>query len=539
MNLKKYRQIIILLVALVAAYYIANWREVVHLLPGSDYVTRTQAEKKIDEVLGYVDRYYVDSVDWQKSARGAIDGLLKTLDPHSVYFSLEEVRQNEENFSGKYQGIGIQFDILDGYITVIAVIPGSPSERVGLQAGDQIVKINGENAKGLTTSQVPKKLKGRPGTEVTVTIKRPGVKKTFDVTIVRDEIPIFTVNTHFMLDDSTGYVWLNRFASTTADELEDALRDLEDKGLRRLILDLRDNGGGFLRQAVQVTAKFIAGHRKVVSTRGRLARFDEDFYTDDFGMTRARNYPLILLIDHGTASAAEIVAGAIQDYDRGLIVGTNSFGKGLVQNEFELDDGSRVRLTVSKYYTPSGRLIQRPFKGKSISDYYKQAFEDTSEVQPDSSQKRPVYFTKGGRKVYGGGGIHPDVEVKFDSYSRSPEMTTRFFEKRVFFETATELIKEHPGWKSDFERFYRRFQVTPGMLRLLKKVARQRGADFSEQDFKRDILFIKNRLKAVIARNLWGQERYYMVLLQHDNQLKTARELFPEIPKRLPLSAQK
>ncbi len=538
MQTQKIKNIILIIVAALLVYSLLHIQQT-GLLPFSGDAALKRTQDKLDEVLGYVGAYYVDSVNWEQSSKGAIEGLLRTLDPHSVYFTQAEVQRNEENFQGRYQGIGIQFDIIDGYVTVISVIPGSPSEEVGLQAGDQIIRINGKDAKNITTAQVPKRLKGPRGSEVTVTIKRPGVKKPFDVDIMRDEIPIVTINTYFKVDSLTGYVWLNRFASTTADELEQALLALEKQGIKRLILDLRDNGGGFLRQAVRVAAKFIPGHRKVVYTRGRISKFDDDFYTDDFGYTKSRTYPLIVLIDGGTASASEIVAGAIQDYDRGLLVGTTTFGKGLVQNEFELNDGSRVRLTVSKYYTPSGRLIQRPYKGKSRTAYFRHEQEDSSKASGDSSKVHPVFHTQAGRVVYGGGGIQPDAEVPFEYTSKSPEMVAAFMRKRIFFETAVELEKEHPGWKQNFNEFYRHFNINDTMLRRLKKKALSRKIAVKNKDFIRDRRYLKNRLKAEIARNVWGMDQFYRILLQYDNQLEASMKLFPKMEEMLQFKKSK
>ncbi len=493
---------------------------------------------KVRSVFAFIDKLYVDEVDWDAAKTGAINGALETLDPHSVYISKEQAELNQEEFEGRYQGIGIQFDVIEGYITVISVIPGSPSEEVGLQSGDKIIKINGESAYDISISEVPKKLKGRKGTNVTVTIRRPGVAESFDVDITRGEIPIFTVNTYFMVDDSTGYIWLNRFASTTAQEVEDALTELEGQGMKRLLFDLRSNGGGYLQEAVKLVGKFIPGHKKVVYTRGRLSRFNNEFYTDDFGQSEVRDYSLVILIDYGSASASEIVAGAIQDYDRGLIAGTNSFGKGLVQNEFELRDNSRLRLTVSKYYTPSGRLIQKPYEGKERTEYY-YGFDpldaDSAVHAPaegDSAEaERPVYHTEAGRIVYGGGGITPDVEIKYESGSESPDMMRHFFQKRIFFETASAYAAKHPELENDFAYFLNKFSISEKLLRQMKQKAKEKGVQFEAQDFTRDIPFLKNRLKAEIARILWGMEKYYQVLLQRDNQYEQALELFPEAKK--------
>ncbi|MEJ2055269.1 MAG: S41 family peptidase, partial [Calditrichaceae bacterium] len=402
----KKKKYLLLIFGVIALSLIASYFDSQVLSLNTDRYTRKKNVDKFNEVIRYMDNAYVEDINWKPSIEGAIEGMLETLDPHSVYITAEDAAVNEENFEGRYQGIGIHYDVIDGYLTVISVIPGSPSEEVGLQAGDRIVKINGKSAYDISMADVPKKLKGPAGSPVDVTIQRNGSEETFDVTIVRGEIPIFTLNTYFMVNENTGYVWVNRFARTTSTELEDALMDLEEHGMERLVLDLRGNGGGLLKEAVKVVAQFIPGHKKVVYTRGRFSRYDEQFFTDDFGVTRTYDVPLIVLLDGGSASASEIVAGALQDYDRALIIGTNSFGKGLVQNEFKLNDGSRIRLTVSKYYTPSGRLIQKPYKNKALDQYFTESAEPETTADStsgDSLQNRPVYYTQNGRKVYGGG----------------------------------------------------------------------------------------------------------------------------------------
>ncbi|RMI08709.1 MAG: S41 family peptidase, partial [Calditrichaeota bacterium] len=316
---------------------------------------REEQLKKLLKVARLADLYYVEEVNWEEAVEGAITGMLEKLDPHSVYIPPEKVKENKESFAGKYEGIGIQFDIINGYLTVIAPIPGSPSDQLGIRSGDRIIKINGESAIGLTSDEVISRLKGPRGTAVRVTIQRPGVSEPLEFTIVRDVIPISTITAHFMVDDSTGYLAINRFAAITAREVEEKLAELEAQGMKRLLLDLRGNSGGYLHEAVKVAGKFIPGHKLIVYTRGRDGRIDEEYYADQFPRKVVRSYPLIVLIDRGSASASEIVAGAIQDHDRGLIVGENSFGKGLVQKEFSLQDGSAVRITTARYYTPSGR----------------------------------------------------------------------------------------------------------------------------------------------------------------------------------------
>lgn len=520
---KKQKNYLLLLFAIIIVSLIASHFDSKVLSLNSDRYSKLNNIEKFNEVIRYVDNVYVEEVQWETSIEGAVTGLLETLDPHSVYINANDAVINEESFEGKYQGIGIHYDVIDGYLTVISVIPGSPSEEVGLQAGDRIVKINGKSAYEISMADVPKKLKGPAGTSVDVTIKRNGLKDAFDITIVRGEIPIFTLNTYFMVDENTGYIWINRFARTTAAELQDALKELEKQGLDRLVLDLRGNGGGLLKEAVKVVGQFIPGHKKVVYTKGRFPQYNEEFYTDEFEVNTIYHFPLIVLLDGGSASASEIVAGALQDYDRALIIGTNSFGKGLVQNEFQLNDKSRIRLTVSKYYTPSGRLIQKPYKDKEIEQYYSESIENNVEqdtAKADSSDNRPVFYTQSGRKVYGGGGISPDIEIEFKSVSKANETVRKLLQKRVFFELASDLVLENPSWAENFRKFKHTFYADEEIFQKLKNIAGTKNIDFNDSDIKKDKVYLNNRIKAEITRNIWGMSRYYEVILEFDNQFQ-------------------
>ena len=489
---------------------------------------------KFTEIVDYISTYYVDDVDWDQTMIGAIDGLLRKLDPHSVYISAEDAELNEENLQGMYQGIGIHFDIIDGYLTVIVAIPGSPSDKLGLLPGDKIVEIDGESAYGISVNDVPKKLKGPKGTKVEIKVRRNGIPEDLDFTIIRDDIPISSVNSFFMTADSTGYVSVGRFAKITNDEVENALQELLAQGMKRLILDIRWNAGGLLDQAVKLSAKFLSGRQKIVYTEGRLSEFNEEFYTDTFSSETVFEQPLIVLINHGSASASEILAGSIQDHDRGLIVGTTSFGKGLVQREYPLKDGSRLRLTISKYYTPSGRLIQRPYEGKDIEQYYETTMDSVqADEAADSLADRPVYYTDNGRPVYGGGGITPDVIVKTVTNDKAPALTQKLYQKRLFFEVASAYAASHEYLEKDFNSFLTDFEVSEALLRQLKGLAIDRGIDFGHLTFQSNSGYFKSRLKAEIARSLWGNEKYYQVLLLYDNQYLTALQLFRNIEKLL------
>ncbi len=516
--------ILIAIVLILAVFGTRLMREYIGPAPS---VSQTKNVEKLEDVINYISRYYVDNVDWQKPTQSAIEALLSDLDPHSVYIGPEEAAANEENFEGHYQGIGIQYDVIDDTLTVIAPIPESPSEKLGLMAGDKIIEIDGESAIGITNNDVQKRLKGEKGTSVDIRILRPPQNNKLEFTIIRDEIPIVSINSFFMADDSTGYIFLSRFAKTTDQELENALSELEEQGMRQLILDLRSNAGGYLDQAVRVAAKFIEGHKKIVYTKGRLERFDEEYYADSFGSGVVRFYPMIILINEGSASASEIVAGAIQDYDRGLIAGTVSFGKGLVQREFPLPDSSILRLTISKYYTPSGRLIQRPYKGKNVEEYYMDRFEQNS-VKIDSIGEQPVYYTASGRVVYGGGGIMPDTVIEYESHLRNTEILQKMVGARVFFDVAARYASQHQNIKDDFERFLRQFKVDQPLINEMIKTAKKKGVEINPADMQDNRLYYETRLKAEIARSLWDTSKYYQVILAIDNQFQAALKLFDE-----------
>jgi len=515
---------LLIILAVVLLIFIRNNYKLVlfNYLPANE-----QGAYKLERTFKIINRFYVDSVDWQSTTDKALSAALQSLDPHSIYLNPEQVKRTQEDFEGHYYGIGIQFDIIDHYPTVITVFQGSPSARAGLQAGDQFIEIESESAKDLTIEDVPKKLKGPRGTKVTVTIKRPTLAEPFKVTLIRDEIPITTINTYFKVDSITGYVWLNRFAFTTSEELENALLELEAQGIKQLMLDLRDNGGGLLRQAVAVVSKFIEGNKLVVYTKGRLKTFNEKYYTAEYRDGKVRDYPLIVLINHNTASASEIVAGALQDYDRALIVGTRSFGKGLVQNEFELPDDSRIRLTVSKYYTPLGRLIQRPYKNKSTKKYFTEVWSDSLEKAGiDSSQQQQVFYTSKGRKVYGGGGIWPDVEILFSDSLHAADWMLQLFDQRIYFKTILKWSGKLKYWSTDFQQFKEKFTVSEAMLKTLKQIAWQNKIKIPAKEFKMEQNYLKQRLKAEIARFYWGLPAFYQMLLASDQQFKKASQYF-------------
>ncbi len=476
-------------------------------------------------VLKIIRSYYVEEVDTDKLITGAIEGMLDKLDPHSIYIEPKKLKEITEQFQGSYQGIGIEFIIQNKILTVVAPIAGSPSEALGIRPGDRIIKIEGESTYGITETEVQKKLKGPKGTKVTVTIKRPGLEEPFDLTITRDRIPIYSVMAHFMIDDKIGYIYVGRFAQTTVAEFDRAYRELQAKGMKALLLDLRGNTGGYLDQAFKLADRFIEGGKKIVFTKGRIPESNTEFLSTD--RATIPKIPLIILIDKGSASASEIVSGAIQDWDRGLIVGQTSFGKGLVQTQIPLSDGSAVRITTARYYTPSGRLIQRSYE-HGLMDYYTSGYEETVKSENEKNNNRPVFYTHAGRKVYGGGGITPDVKIESKPVTR---FTTKLIFQRLFFEFGSRYASRHKNLAKDFQYFKKNFIVDKQILTAFRAFVKSKKLEFKEDDFKKDLQYIKLMIKADIARNLWGSKEYYEIRILGDEQVQEALKHFNEAAK--------
>lgn len=489
--------------------------------------------EKFKDVLSLADKYYVDNVDTQKLVDAAITGMLGQLDPHSVYIPAKDVPQISEDFRGSFEGVGIEYDVVNDTLLVVSPIAGGPSELVGIQAGDKIVEIDGKSAIGITRDEVQKKLRGPKGTKVTVTVVRAGVDKPLNFTIIRNKIPIYSVTAAFLVNKDVGYVYINRFAETTGKELREALARLKEEGMKELVLDLRDNPGGLLDQAVSVASEFIPQGKTIVYTKGRIPEANEYFTSTGGSYTKL---PLVVLVNGGSASASEIVSGAMQDLDRGLIVGETTFGKGLVQRQFTLDDGSAVRITIARYYTPSGRLIQRPY-GKSLAKYFMAPDEiDSSEKSGsninhtlESDSGRPVFKTADGRKVYGGGGITPDYIVK---PAKVPGFIYQFQVKSVFLGYVDDHVSQHQdqmrkeyGSSANFDK---EFKVSDKMLDELYSRAEKAGIKITREEFDKNSKYVAMLLKAQIARNIWGNDGWYRVVLGLDNQFQKALTLFPE-----------
>ena len=484
--------------------------------------------KILNQVISLISNNYVEVPEWDRIINGGIEGIMDELDPHSVYIKKKKMKEVEEEFKGEFEGIGIEFDILDGYITVISPIANSPADRAGLHPGDKIVKIEGESARNITQKEVFKKLRGPKGSKVELTIRRKKSKE-FTVTIVRDKIPIYSVLASIMVNDSTGYIYLNRFAETSQEEVQKALAELHGKGATQYIFDLRNNSGGILSQAVSIADFFIKGNKKLVYTKGRKPETISEYYSE-----KAYPYedaPMIVLINRGSASASEIIAGAVQDLDRGLILGERSFGKGLVQRQYKLRDGSAVRITIAKYYTPSGRLIQRPYEGE-LEDYYESfKYENRDSVlsELDSGQVKQKYTTAGGRTVYGGGGIKPDYHI--DDTLHIGDLTLRVLRSphRFFFNYAIDFATKNEELKQEKQKFMDNFQVSEEQYQDFKSHVKKELADSVKiEAIDADKKFIKNRLKAEIARNFWQYDEYYKVVKEFDSYINFAIDKLQE-----------
>ena len=482
---------------------------------------------KLNFILRTVRDNYVDEPDVSKMLDGAIRGMLQELDPHSVYIPADQQKTISEQFKGEFEGIGISFSILNKWLTVVSPIPGTPADRLGIRAGDRITHIDGISAFDITNDQVFEKLRGKKGTTVDVRIVRAGIDTPLDFTITRDTIPIHSVGAAFLMPDhETGYVRLNQFTATTDGEVAAALDSLKSAGMKRLLFDLRSNPGGFLDQAWKVADLFLPKpDMMIVYTRGRTPKSNSEFRTT--GRGAQYDMPLIVLINHGSASASEIVSGAIQDHDRGLVLGEVSFGKGLVQSPYQLQDGSAVRITTARYYTPSGRLIQRPYD-KGFAEYELEGYDDeaaSAKAEQDTTPKE-IFHTDRGRTVYGGGGILPDSTIRSE---RTTALTAKLFSQRIYFEYATDYAAKHPELAKDFNRFFTDLEVSDDMLNGLKNIAKEHKIEIKEDEWDKDKTFSKATVKGELASVLFNnRDFYYLVRSQADGQIQTALTLFDQ-----------
>jgi carboxyl-terminal processing protease len=487
---------------------------------------------KFSRVLSLIDNYYVDTTNQEKLVEHAIIELLHKLDPHSIYISKDEVKAMNEPLEGNFEGIGVQFNILRDTIIVVAPISGGPSEKLGVKAGDRIIKIEDilVAGVGVTNKDVRDKLLGDKGTKVKISIQRKGENKLLDFTITRDKIPIYSLDAAYMITPEVGYIKLNRFAKTTMEEFIAAMDTLKRKGMKDLILDLQGNGGGFLQTSIDLSDEFLDKDKLIVYTEGIQSPKVE--YKSNLKGSFLKG-KLVVLVDQSSASASEIVSGAIQDWDRGVIIGRRSFGKGLVQRPFYLTDGAMIRLTIARYYTPTGRLIQKPYEDgyeeytkDLIKRYNSGELSSEDNIHFPDSLKYKTLVNK--RIVYGGGGIMPDLFVpidttKFPDYFRQliRKGTIRDFTMNYVDENRNNLKQTYPN----FIEFKSNFVVTDAMLDEMVLEGTKAEVKYVEEEFAISKADIALQIKALIARDIWDTSEFFELINTTDEVVLQAIEI--------------
>ena len=517
---------IILAVVLAAGIYLGSVLSV-GFVPGASVESSSGSSKKINNLLNYVLEEYVDTVDLEGLTESTIISMLDQLDPHSSYIPSRDLQASNEPLEGNFDGIGVEFNIINDTIVVVAPISGGPSEKLGIRSGDRIVAIEDSTVAGtgVTNKDVISMLRGERGTKVKVDIYRRGESELLAFNIERDKIPIYSVDAGYMINEKTGYIKVSRFAATTYDEFAEKLENLKNEGMRSLILDLRGNPGGYLTAAIEISDEFLDEGKLIVYTEGR-ARDKESAYS-----TRAGSFKegeLVILVDEGSASASEIVSGAVQDNDRGTIIGRRTFGKGLVQEQVQLQDGSAVRLTIARSFTPTGRCIQRPY-GED-DDYYGDFMHriesgelyEADSIQVDESEK---FVTPGGKVVYGGGGIVPDVFVPLDSVPLT-DLHQELLRSGVLREFALDHATESREKLDDFAdalEFDAKFKLGKSDFQKLVAFAKQNDIG-TESRFEQESELMNN-LKALIGRSQWNGDGFYPIINKEDKVVAEAIQL--------------
>ena len=487
---------------------------------------------KLAQVMEKVSTFYVDSIDESDVAERTIVRMLHELDPHSSYLSKDDLEELNEQLEGEFEGIGISFNVLEDTIYIIRAISGGPSEKVGIMAGDRIVKVEGKSVAGIgiSTRDVQGLLKGEKGSRVEISVKRRNNKELLDFSITRDKIPVNSLDAAYMVNSKIGYVKLSRFSHTTIDEFELAMKSLKEQGMEDLILDLSGNGGGWLPVAVELADHFLSGNKEIVRTEGSKVP-DRRYQARRYGLFEKGN--LAVMIDRNSASASEIVSGAIQDWDRGVIVGRRSFGKGLVQQPFMLNDGSLIRLTVARYYTPTGRLIQKSYENgyeeyalDLINRYNNGELSSTDSIVFPESQRYTTLTLN--RTVYGGGGIMPDYFVPLDTTAYS-EYYRNLIGKGIFNRFALQYVDDHRKQLQteyhDFNTFNSGYEPSKSTLDKLVSFASDEGLEFNEADWSVSEAQVTLLFKSYMARDLWGMEHFFEVYNSSDEVFIKAVEI--------------
>lgn len=484
--------------------------------------------KTFTAALSAIQANYLETVESDRLIYSAINGMLSTLDPHSSFMDPKQYAQMRERQEGRYYGLGISIVVIDGDITVNSIFEGSPAYQKGIRRGDIIARISGEDAKGWTSDQAVKRLRGPKGTMVAISIKRGGYDQLIELEVPRDEIHIPTIPAAFMVDHITGYIRMQDFAENTDRDLGLALDDLASKGMRRILLDLRGNPGGPLDQAIKVANRFLPRGNLIVYTRGRVPNSDQDYRaTEESDFT---DQPLVVLVNRSSASAAEIVAGALQDHDRALIVGETTFGKALVQSVYRISQGAGLALTTAHYYTPSGRLIQRPWDG-AFDEYLTYTLREQNATRPHA--EADLRYTDSGRKVYGGGGIEPDRRLEGPIEGLNPSRFGRMLYARQMFASYAQKFTAEGDNRVTLESKNRRtvsrnFAVDEAMLQDFRSHVKSERARIEDAAFQKDLDFIRAMIHYEIDLALFGVASARRNLIEHDPQAQFALKQFAE-----------
>ena len=491
--------------------------------------------KVFTAALGAVENNYVGEVESDRLVYGAITGMLQTLDPHSSFMDPRSYAQMRERQEGRYYGLGISIQVVDGEITVFSLFEGSPAYQKGLRRGDVIARIEGQDTKGWTSDQAVRQLRGPRGTPVKIAIKRAGYENLIDLEVLRDEIHIPTVRATFMLDATTGYILLGDFGENSDDEIGRALRSLRDQGMRRFVLDLRNNPGGALDQAIKISNRFLPRGDLIVYTRGRVANSDQDYRA-----TQQSDYlemPMITLVNRNSASASEIVSGALQDHDRSLIVGETTFGKALVQSVYRVSENAGVAVTTARYYTPSGRLIQRPWDG-TFDEYLTYTYREQDAAKTHKAED--LKYTDAGRRVYSGGGVDPDRRFDGPTEGFNPTRFGRTLHARGLFDAYARRFSRQgdtriaPG--SAPRPLSADFEVTDAMVAEFKAFAQKSPVKWDEAAWQQDLAFTRAMIKKEIDVDLFGMATAYKNLAKSDPQMQFALTQFPEAQQLLEMA---